>query len=426
MTEPESVRAWPAPYRAEPIDATASLPGSKSLTNRVLVLAALSDAPSHIGVPLRARDTELMASALRSLGTTIEESGDGWYVEPGPLRGPAQVDCGLAGTVMRFVPPVAALATGEVAFDGDPYARERPMSTVLAALRHLGADINDGGRGALPFTVRGTGTVPGGVVTIDASASSQFVSALLLSGPRYRDGVDVRHSGKPVPSMPHIDMTITQLRARGIEVDDAEPNRWVVRPGTVKAVDARVEPDLSNAGPFIAAALVTGGRVRITDWPETTDQAGDRWREIAALMGATVSQDGSDLVVECAATLEGVDVDLHDVGELTPVVAAVCALAASPSRLRGIGHLRGHETDRLAAIASEINALGGEVTEHEDGLEIRPTPLHGGRFATYDDHRIAHAGVVLGLAVDGVQVENIATTSKTYPDFPAQWERFVR
>ena len=426
MTEPESADAWPAPYRAEPIDATASLPGSKSLTNRVLVLAALSDAPSHIGVPLRARDTELMASALRSLGTTIEESGDGWYVEPGPLRGPAQVDCGLAGTVMRFVPPVAALATGEVAFDGDPYARERPMSTVLAALRHLGADINDGGRGALPFTVRGTGTVPGGVVTIDASASSQFVSALLLSGPRYRDGVDVRHSGKPVPSMPHIDMTITQLRARGIEVDDAEPNRWVVRPGTVKAVDARVEPDLSNAGPFIAAALVTGGRVRITDWPETTDQAGDRWREIAALMGATVSQDGSDLVVECAATLEGVDVDLHDVGELTPVVAAVCALAASPSRLRGIGHLRGHETDRLAAIASEINALGGEITEREDGLEIRPRPLHGGSFATYDDHRIAHAGVVLGLAVDGVQVENIATTSKTYPDFPAQWERFVR
>ena len=424
MSEPDS--AWPAPYRAEPIDARATLPGSKSLTNRVLVLAALADGPSHIVAPLRARDTELMASALRSLGATIEETTDGWRVEPAPLRGPAHIDCGLAGTVMRFVPPLAALADGDVTFDGDPYARERPMSTVLASLRDLGVTIDDGGRGALPFKVRGDGAVPGGVVTIDASASSQFVSALLLSGSRYVNGVDVRHSGKPVPSMPHIDMTISQLRMRGVDVDDSEPNRWVVRPEAVKAIDAVVEPDLSNAGPFLAAALATGGRVRVAGWPESTDQGGDRWREIATLMGADVTRDGTGLVATGPASITGIDIDLHDVGELTPVVAALCALASSPSYLRGIGHLRGHETDRLVAIATEINKLGGDVTELDDGLEIRPRPLHGGTFATYADHRMAHAAVVLGLAVDGVVVEDIATTSKTYPGFAADWERLVR
>ncbi|HLR83316.1 MAG TPA: 3-phosphoshikimate 1-carboxyvinyltransferase [Nocardioidaceae bacterium] len=424
MSEPDS--AWPAPYRAEPIDARVTLPGSKSLTNRVLVLAAVAEGPSYIEAPLRARDTDLMASALRGLGATIEETDNGWRVEPGPLRGPANVDCGLAGTVMRFVPPVAALAQGDVAFDGDPYARERPMSTVLRALRDLGVSIDDAGRGALPFTVRGSGEVHGGVVTIDASASSQFVSALLLSGSRYVNGVDVRHSGKPVPSMPHIDMTVSQLRVRGVDVDDSEPNRWVVRPGAIKAVDATVEPDLSNAGPFIAAALATGGRVRVAGWPESTDQGGDRWREIATLMGADVTRDNTDLVVTGPASISGIDFDLHDVGELTPVVASLCALASSPSHLRGIGHLRGHETDRLAAIATEINRLGGDVTETEDGLAIRPRPLHRGTFATYADHRMAHAGVVLGLAIDGVGVADIATTSKTYPGFATDWERFVR
>ncbi|MGH3358084.1 MAG: 3-phosphoshikimate 1-carboxyvinyltransferase [Nocardioidaceae bacterium] len=417
---------WPAPYRDAPIDAVATLPGSKSMTNRVLVLAALADGPSRLSNALRARDTDLMAGALRIIGTEIDATTDGWTIAPGTLAGPAAVDCGLAGTVMRFVPPVAALARGEVAFDGDPYARERPMSTVITALRDLGVTIDDGRRGALPFTVHGDGEVAGGVVTIDASASSQFVSALLLAGARYRDGVDVRHVGAPVPSMPHIEMTVTQLRMRGVDVDTTEPNRWVVRPGPIRAVDAIVEPDLSNAGPFIAAALATSGRVRVRAWPERTDQAGDRWREIAALMGAHVTRDGADLVVDCPGDIDGVDVDLHDVGELTPVVAALCALASSPSYLRGIGHLRGHETDRLAAIATEVNALGGEVSELDDGLRIRPHALHGGTFRTYADHRMAHAGVVLGLVVDGVRVEDIGTTAKTYPGFADDWNRFVR
>jgi 3-phosphoshikimate 1-carboxyvinyltransferase len=416
---------WPAPHAEGPVTAVVRLPGSKSLTNRALVLAALSDGPSTVRAALRSRDTTLMATALCELGAGIDLAGDDWHVTPGPVTGRGTVDCGLAGTVMRFVPPVAALAAGPVVFDGDPHARTRPMHQVLTGLRGLGVEVDDEGRGTLPFTVVGSGSVRGGAVTIDASASSQFVSALLLAAPRYDEGVDVRHEGKPVPSLPHIDMTVQQLRLHGVEVDDSEPDRWRVLPGTVRAADVVVEPDLSNAAPFVAAAMVTGGRVTIEDWPAQTTQAGDALREIVALMGGTAEQTPQGLVVTGPETLTGLDHDLHDVGELTPVVAAMCLLARTPSHLRGIAHIRGHETDRLAALAHESNALGGHVTETEDGLTIRPASLHGGRFGTYADHRMAHAGVVLGLAVPGIEVEDIGTTAKTFPDFAGAWSAFV-
>jgi 3-phosphoshikimate 1-carboxyvinyltransferase len=418
--------AWPAPYRPQPLDAVVALPGSKSLTNRALVLAALADGPSLLSRPLRARDTELMSQGLQALGVGVDEQGTGWRITPAVLRGPADLDCGLAGTVMRFLPPVAALADGRVHFDGDPRARERPMATVLDALRGLGVSIRDDGRGALPFDVVGAAAVPGGVVEVDASASSQFVSALLLAGARYRDGVDVRHTGEPVPSMPHIEMTVTQLRLRGVQVDDSDPNRWVVAPGPVASLDQDIEPDLSNAGPFLAAALVTGGRVRVRDWPLRTDQAGDRWRDVLSAMGADVRRDGADLVVTAGPAIRGVSLDLHDVGELTPVVAALAALADAPSVLSGIAHLRGHETDRLAAIAAELGALGSDVTVTADGLAIRPAPLHGGLFHTYADHRMGHAGTVLALAVPQLEVEDVEATAKTFPGFAAAWERFCR
>ncbi|HEX6246420.1 MAG TPA: 3-phosphoshikimate 1-carboxyvinyltransferase [Nocardioidaceae bacterium] len=416
---------WPAPRATAPVRATVSLPGSKSLTNRALVLAALSDAPSVVRRALRSRDTELMARALTSLGSAVDASGDDWAVTPGPFRGPASVDCGLAGTVMRFVPPVAALARGRVLFDGDPHARTRPMGEVLDALRSLGVRVDDEGRGSLPFTVVGSGRVPGGSVTIDASASSQFISALLLAGARYDHGVDVVHDGKPVPSLPHIEMTVDQLRLHSVEVDDSEPNRWRVLPGTVHAVDVDIEPDLSNAAPFVAAALVTAGEVTVRAWPRRTTQAGDALREIVTLMGGSAELSDDGLTVRGTGAVHGIDLDLHDIGELTPAVAALCLLADSPSHLRGIAHIRGHETDRISALAREFTALGGDVTETEDGLVIRPAPLHGGVFGTYADHRMAHAGVIVGLAVDGVLVENIATTSKTYPDFAADWTRLV-
>jgi 3-phosphoshikimate 1-carboxyvinyltransferase len=404
-----------------PVDVVVTLPGSKSLTNRALVLAAIADGPSVIRRALRSRDTTLMAAALTALGSTVDTSGDDWKVSPGPFTADAVVDCGLAGTVMRFVPPVAGLSGGAVSFDGDPHMRSRPIGEVLGALRTLGVTVEDDGRGSLPFTVRGSGAVDGGTVVVDASASSQFISALLLAGARYEHGIDVRHDGKPVPSLPHIDMTVAMLRRHGVEVDDRAANRWAVSPGPVHAVDHLIEPDLSNAAPFLALAAVSRGSVTVRDWPRSTTQAGDALRAILTLMGCDVEYVDGGLRVRGTGRLHGIDVDLHDVGELAPAVAALCALADSPSHLRGIAHIRGHETDRLAALATELGGLGADVTEHEDGLSLRPARLHGGVFHTYADHRMAHAGVIVGAAVDGVLVENIATTGKTFPDFAGFW-----
>ncbi|MEV6233976.1 3-phosphoshikimate 1-carboxyvinyltransferase [Saccharopolyspora shandongensis] len=410
---------WPAPVARGAVHATVPVPGSKSITNRALVLAALADGPSTLRAPLRSRDTELMAGALRSLGVEIQDGPDGsWQVTPGELRGPAEVDCGLAGTVMRFVPPVAALAVGRVTFDGDPQARQRPLGTVLDALRELGADISGD---ALPFDVHGTGKLTGGTVTIDASASSQFVSGLLLSAPRFEQGVTVLHEGKPVPSLPHIEMTVAMLRAAGIDVDDREPNTWRVAPGEIRALNVEIEPDLSNATPFLAAAAVTGGTVTVPGWPAQTTQAGDAIRDILSLMGAQVERSEAGLTVTGPAELAPVDIDLHDVGELTPTVAALAAFATGRSRLRGIAHLRGHETDRLAALQNELTKLGGAVEQTEDGLLVEPRPLTGGNWHSYADHRMATAGAILGLKVPGVVVEDIATTAKTIPDFPGMW-----
>ncbi|HWU24098.1 MAG TPA: 3-phosphoshikimate 1-carboxyvinyltransferase [Nocardioides sp.] len=411
---------WPAPVATPGLEAVVRLPGSKSLTNRALILAALADGPAVVRRALRSRDTMLMAQALTALGATVDTEGVDWAVTPltGTPTG-TTIDCGLAGTVMRFVPPVAGLVAGEVAFDGDEHMRNRPVGEILTALRGLGIDISTGDR--LPFTITGTGAVRGGTVVIDASASSQFVSALLLAGARFERGVDVRHDGKPIPSLPHIEMTVAMLRDRGVAVDDSDANRWAVAPGPISAYDETIEPDLSNAAPFLALAAVSGGTVTVRDWPWHTTQAGDALRQILADLGCSVSLSDDGLTVTGPARLEGVDLDLHDVGELAPAVAALCALATTPSRLTGIAHIRGHETDRLAALARELGALGADVTELEDGLEIRPAPLHGGVFHTYADHRMAHAGVIIGAAVPGVEVEDIATTGKTFPDFATFW-----
>ncbi|WP_406184729.1 3-phosphoshikimate 1-carboxyvinyltransferase [Streptomyces sp. NBC_01006] len=440
MTETPALHAlWPAPLADGTVHATVTVPGSKSVTNRALVLAALAAEPGWVRRPLRSRDSQLMSDALRALGVGIEEtasssSGDGaggeaWRVIPAALHGPATIDVGNAGTVMRFLPPVATLAAGDIRFDGDPRSYERPLGQVISALRTLGARIDDDGRGALPLTVQGGGALEGGVVEIDASNSSQFVSALLLSGPRFNQGVEVRHTGTTLPSMPHIRMTVEMLRAAGAQVDTpeagGEPNVWRVAPSALLGRDVVVEPDLSNAQPFLAAALITGGTVTIPDWPRRTTQPGDELRRIFTEMGGSCELTDAGLVFTGSGKIHGIDVDLGEVGELTPGIAAVAALADSPSTLRGVAHLRLHETDRLAALTAEINGLGGEVTETADGLHIRPRPLHGGVFHTYDDHRMATAGAVIGLAVEGVQIENVATTAKTLPDFPKMWARML-
>ncbi len=436
---------WPAPSAPAPVDATVTVPGSKSQTNRTLVLAALATAtgggPSTISGALRSRDTDLMIGALRTLGLRIEGAATeltvGGTLSPGArgpgargpgargpgARGPgarATIDCGLAGTVLRFVPPLAALSTAAVRFDGDEQARARPIAPLLEALRGLGVDIDGDG---LPFSVRGRGKVTGGPVRIDASASSQFVSGLLLCGAAFTEGLEVLHTGTSVPSAPHIAMTVAMLRQAGVGVDDSTPNRWAVAPGPVGARHWQVEPDLSNALPFLAAAIVTGGTVRIAGWPETSVQPAGHILEILEMTGSIVRQSNSDLTITGPPSYPGFDIDLHDVGELAPSVAALAALAepGAVSQLTGIAHLRGHETDRLAALSAEITRLGGDCAQTPDGLVITAAPLHAGVWQSYADHRMATAGAIVGLRVPGVAVQDIGTTAKTLPDFPGLW-----
>ena len=412
---------WPAPVASRPVDSVVELPGSKSITNRALPIAALASAPSTIRGALRSRDTDLMGAGLRALGVGVNDSGADWVVTPAALQGPADVDCGLAGTVMRFLLATSALADGPVHFDGDPHARNRPMRPLIDGLRQLGVVIDDAGRGALPLTVEGSGRIPGGKCELDSSTSSQFVSAILLAAPRADADVVVSHVGGALPSLPHIEMTVAMLRERGVTVDDATPATWRVTPGPVSGGDVDIEPDLSNAAPFAAAALATGGVVRIPRWPKFTTQPGAALPALLAEMGATCTLDDSGLTVHGGGSIHGIDADLRDTSELVPTLAALAALADSPSRLRGIGHMRGHETDRLAALATELGGLGGDVTEEPDALVIRPKPLRAGTFHTYDDHRLATSAAVLGLVVPGVFVENIATTAKTMPGFVDLW-----
>ncbi len=466
---------WQPPAATGTLNAVIRLPGSKSITNRALVLAALGDGPTTITGPLRARDTLLMAAALRALGATVDtgnavpqpgpgtgaSAGDGgrevWRVTPGQRSGAAAVDVGNAGTVLRFVPPVAALTRADAEFSGDPRISQRPVTPLLAALTGFGAVIADGGRGAAPFTVHGRGELAGGTVTLDASASSQLVSGLLLAAPRFGKGAEIRHEGPPVPSAPHLAMTVAMLRAAGAQVtaddrrrDGSAPgaavvNRWRVLPGALRPRRLDIEPDLSSAAPFLAAALVAGGTVTIADWPACSLQAASQILAVLTAMGGQCSARpsaagagtaggngngsgsetavGSGMTVTGSGRIRGVTADLRDVAELTPVLTALAALADSPSRFTGIGHLRAHETDRLAALAAEISALGGEVTELADGLAVTPRPLRAGvaPFRTYDDHRLVMAAAVLALAVPGLRIAGAATVAKTFPGFTSQW-----
>ncbi|GAB3157281.1 3-phosphoshikimate 1-carboxyvinyltransferase [Micromonospora sonneratiae] len=417
---------WTAPTATNPVSSTLRLPGSKSLTARALVLSAIAAGPSTLYRPLRARDTELMASGLRAMGVHMSTVDDErWLVRPRPLQGPAHVDVGLAGTIMRFAPAVAGLAEGPVTFDGDPYARTRPLGPLVEGLRSIGVRIDTAPNGGLPLTVHGTGSVTGGEVVIDASASSQFVSGLLLAAPRFDRGIVVRHQGPPVPSAPHLRMTVQMLRAAGAGVDDTTPDVWVVEPGRLSGRGWEIEPDLSGAVPFFAAALITGGEVTLLGWPRSSAQPVDRLRALLQQMGGEVTLGTDGLTVRGTGVVHGLEADLSDVSELTPVLAALASVADSPSRLTGVAHIRGHETDRLAALGRELSRLGADVTETVDGLEIRPRPLRGGVFETYHDHRMAHAAAVIGLAVPDVELSDVACTSKTLPEFPALWSAMV-
>lgn len=454
----------PASSEAAGKNALVHIPGSKSLTNRYLLLAALADSPSYLRAPLHSRDSALMIEALRQLGAGIElvptDSPFGPDVKVTPLNfaqpGSTQavsIECGLAGTVMRFVPALAALLPGEFAFDGDPHARQRPMGPVLEGLRQLGVQVDcEQGENALPFVLRSPGlaSVEGvseaPVVRIDASTSSQFVSALLLMAPRLPQGMVLVHEGSSVPSIPHIQMTVEALRQMGVEVQEHYPNqgneaesgeyRWTVRPGSFPGFEMTIEPDLSNAGPFLAAAVVTGESVTIPHWPAPADdssagttQVGDMWRELLPALGARVSYAEGRLTVTGPAQLPEGDFsfDLSAGGELAPTMAAACAFVKGRVELTGIAHLRGHETDRLAALAAEINRLGGTAHDTADSLVIEaPIPADPEAAQvlarTYDDHRMATFAAIIGLRRGNVVVQNVATVAKTMPEFTAMWE----
>ncbi|PWH05368.1 3-phosphoshikimate 1-carboxyvinyltransferase [Brachybacterium endophyticum] len=422
---------WTAPLADGPVDALVRVPGSKSLTARWMMLAAIAEGPSDLTGVLVSRDTRLMRDALERLGASLSVEGEALRISPIPPPAehpvdPIEIHTGLAGTVMRFVPLLAALHHGDVAFTGDDSALLRPMGPVIEALRSLGVEVTETGEaGHLPFVVHGKGTLGGGSIDVDASASSQFISNLLLVGARCEQDLRIRHVGESLPSLPHIEMTMTEMRRAGLEVDHAQEadgtHVWSVTSGPVAFEDVRIEPDLSNAGPFLAAALVTGGEIAISDWPEQTDQPGDAFRTLLTRMGAECWREEGDVCFRGTGTIHGIDADLSATGELTPTIAALAALADSPSHLRGIKHLRGHETDRIHALATELSKLGCRTVEHEDSLEIHPGPLTGTEFETYEDHRIATAGAIIGLRVPDVQVVDIATTQKTLPDFVGMW-----
>ncbi len=419
--------AWTAPVALAPVTGKVVLPGSKSASARSLVLSALAVGTSHLTGVLDCRDTALMRSGLVKLGAEIGDLPDGAVQVGGApdISGGSTVDCGLAGTVLRFLPPLAALAEAPTTFVGDPAAADRPIAPLLGALADLGARIS---HWRLPFSVAGNPRFAGGTVTLDASASSQFISALLLAGARFSEGIEIRQVGAEVPSLPHIEMTCILLRRRGVQVTRTSPASWRVYPGVVKAIDEHVEPDLTNAATLLAAALVTGGELH-TAWPADSVQPADQLADVLAAFGAELSYadsvDGRELIVDGRHGVRGADVDLRDVSELTPVAAALAAVADRPSRIRGVGHIRGHETDRLAALADELNSLGVTVAQTSDGLAITPQSRHGGLFHTYGDHRMAHAGALIGLATPGVTLDDVACTTKTLPDFPGLWRRLL-
>jgi 3-phosphoshikimate 1-carboxyvinyltransferase len=487
---------WPAPAAMTAVHATIQLPGSKSITNRALILAALAAGPTTIAGPLRARDTDLMAGAVIALGASIDESttiqdGNGaspvngsgpaqptrpiqptvtgqpagpshtdsgqpaWTVTPGWASGPIAVDVGNAGTVLRFVPPAAALVTGDVQFNGDPRAAQRPVGQLLTGLRQAGVEVDDGGRGAVPFVVRGRGRVRGGAVTLDASSSSQLVSGLMLAAPLFEQGIQITHDGPRIPSAPHIAMTAAMLRAAGADVESwssdrasasrngasrasvsrnsasrdgqPAPDSWRVRPGSLVPGTIVVEPDLSNAAPFLASALVTGGTITILGWPAASLQAASQILDVLQQMGATCEATSDGMRITGTGRIHGISADLRDISELAPVLTALAALADGPSEFTGIGHMRLHESDRLAVLAAEIGALGGQVAELPDGLRVVPRPLRAGPepFDSHDDHRMVMAAAVLGLAVPGLRVRNASTVAKTFPAFLTLWQQML-
>lgn len=465
---------WIAPVPSGDLDCRLELPGSKSITNRELVLAALAQGESRLYGVLRARDTDLMISGLRALGADLEVDGTTVSVRsPLPLSAcfsppelvedavpattsPARaatdttIECGLAGTVMRFLPPLAALTNAPVTFTADPQALARPLTEIFDFLTGVGATVKRG-EGTFPFTVTGPLSLTSlpSQLRVDARASSQFLSsAALFAAALTATGrqLSIQACG-PIPSAPHLEMTWQCLRRHGLQVQltahtggdmEVRIDGEGVRPVTVQ-----IEPDLSNAGPFLAAVAICGGKIAIPHWPVGTTQPGDAWRELLTAYGARVrllaetDHCGTLWLESTGAPGPGFTRDMSQEGELVPTMAALAAHCSGPSELRGIGHLRGHETDRLVALETELRRCGVWASASADSIRIDPTVKLPGfpadaavagadiRMETYHDHRMATFAALMGLRRPGLRVTNIATTAKTLPDFTRLWEEML-
>lgn len=396
------------------------MPASKSVANRELLLSALADGRSELdlGDADPGDDVRAMRAAIGALGCAVDGGPTGVVTVAGLGRSApaieARIDAADAGTVARFVTALAATLPGRTRIDGSARLRERPLAPLVRALRELGATI-DGD--ALPLTV--TGPLRGGPVDVPGAQSSQFASALLLAAPRSRQGVTLRISGTLV-SAPFVAMTIAGLERRGVQAERLAPNEFRVAPQRVKARDVVIPGDATAATYPAAAAAVLGGRVTIEN-VEPRAAAGDqgdvRAFEVLRAMGCDVSSLFGGVTVRRTGPLYGVREDLRDISDAFPTIAVVAARAQGPSELLGIGHTRRQESDRIAAVAAGLRALGATVTEYADGIRIVPGQLHGGVVDAAGDHRIAMAFSVLGLDVAGIAIEGADVITKTYPGF---------
>jgi 3-phosphoshikimate 1-carboxyvinyltransferase len=418
---------------SRPPRATVRVPGSKSITNRALVLAALAsrDGDGELRGALRSEDTEVMVEALRALGFGVEPEWDAAVVRlrrSGAARvipaDAADLFTANSGTSMRFLTALVALGPGRYRLDGVSRMRERPIEDLLAALRQLGVTAeSERGNGRPPVLIRSDG-LRGGRVAVRGDVSSQFLSGLLLAAPYAQGDLTIEVQG-PLVSRPYVDLTTGMMRQFGVRLDDDAPSVFHVPGGQSYCAQAyQVEPDASAASYFWGAAAVTGGEIAVAGLTPRSRQGDVRFVQVLERMGCSVqSQEGTGFLVVRGGPLRGVDEDMNDISDTVMTLAAVACFAQGPTTIRNVAHIRHKETDRLAALAAELRRLGAEVVERPDGLTIRPRPLRGAAVDTYNDHRMAMSLALVGLRVPGVVINHPACVAKTYPHFFRDLER---
>ncbi|MFC0506412.1 3-phosphoshikimate 1-carboxyvinyltransferase [Micromonospora costi] len=409
---PDVLTVSPLPV---PPDTSVRPPGSKSITNRALLCASLAPGRSTLTGTLLADDTRAMLGAVRALGAVVvvDEASSTVTVtgaDPRASAGAPTIDARSSGTTSRFILPAAALSPHRSAIDGTTQLRARPFGPVIEALRHLGATVEELGRpGFLPVAV--AGPIRGGHVQLSGHLSSQFLSGLLMAGPLMRDGLDVELTS-PLVSVPYLRMTVAVMAAFGVDADGLS-----VRPGSYRPTDYAIEPDASAASYFLAAAAITGGRITVEGLGTASLQGDVAFADVLERMGARVERAPNRLTVIGTGALHGIDVDMADISDTAQTLAAVAVFADTPTRIRGIGFIRGKETNRIAAVVTELRRAGIDATEHDDGFTVRPGAPTPTRFVTYDDHRMAMSLSLLGLRTPGIEIAEPGCVAKTYPGF---------